>query len=225
MIWYLRNEVFTMKKTIFSLLASSLLLSSFALAQDEAKVSSDVSYGDMYVIEKREQETRKWGAALGYTYGFSNPYVGVHGTELTLSRKLGQYVGLSLTPTLFMTTDKAVQKDLKEKLSAQDIETSIYRPKHALYASLQLIPISGMLNWFSTNAIDFDLVIGLSGGVIKYDRISQYEPSIKLGITPQFMLSKQLGLYFGVQTAFDRLASSQEWLNRVDTGLGIMSRF
>lgn len=209
-------------RTLFlSVVAATILQSPLSLAGQEP---GDIDYGELYVVQKRDEVDARWQGGMAYTYGFSNPYLSIHGAQLSLVRRIGQYVGLGVSPTVFVSSQKDVAMQLSQQLGAQNIQTEVFRPTYSAHAVAQLVPLSGMLNWFSASAVDFDFVFTLGGGLARYRQESKAIPSLRLAATPQFQFSSTLGMSAGVQTSLEKF-SSGDWQNRIETLIGVVGRF
>jgi hypothetical protein len=208
-----------------AVLSLSLALTSAVFAKETAPVlEQDVDYGEMYVLQKRESAEKLWQLGALYSYGFSNPYVAIEGGQLDLSRKLNDFLNVGVSPAFYATAPKKVAGDLTSKLSAQGISTDVYQPEYSNHFFLGVTPLSGMLNWFSARAVDFDLRVTLGAGFAKYKRDSNVLPSLRIGVSPEVMVSKTIGVTAGVQTSFERFPGA-DWQNRIDAVAGAMGRF
>jgi len=195
-----------------------------ALPEPTQNVSTqDVDYGDMYVVQKRDISEKQWQGSLAYLYGFSNPYVGIHGTQLSLSHRVTQFLSLGVSPSFYTSTKKSVADEVSNKLGSQNIQVEAYEPYYAGYGVIELTPLSGMLNWFSARAVDFDFVVSLAGGMSRYRQEPRMIPSFRLAASPQVMINQNLGFSTGVQTTFERFSRS-DWQNRFDVLVGVVGR-
>lgn len=185
--------------------------------------TSDVDYGEMYVIQKQADTQKLWKTNLAYSYGFSDPYNNVHGFQGEISRQLGKFTRLGISPAYYATSSKGVASEISARLGAQGIQTTSFTPNYSGHLTFGVTPLSGLLNWFNTTSVSFDLVAGIGTGVVKYDQESRYSPSIRLFLVPEAMVSNTWGFSAGIQTLFDRM-SAGDWLNRVDMIVGAAAR-
>lgn len=197
------------------------------IAESQKVEAQDVDYGEMYVLEKRTTVQNQWGAAINYSYGFSNPYFATHGANLTLSRNFGRYVFAGLAPSFYDTTGNDVPQKLTQELGAQGIETKLFHPKTAEYVIIGVTPLTGMLNWFSSKAVNFNLSLGAGVGGAQYSEIKKTLLSMRFFAMPEVMLTPHFGIQAGVQTSYDRFPvdKGNDWQNRVDVFGGVSTRF
>jgi hypothetical protein len=204
--------------------ALSLAPLCFAETQStELNPAPEISYGDVYLIEQREQKSGSWQLGAAYTYGFSNPYIAVHGVQPEGNLRLGEFFMIGVAPTVFTTSDKGLASELQRELGLQNIQSKIFRPLYSAHAQVSVLPLSGMLNWFGTNAVRFDLRAGVGFGGTQFSDSTGVAPSAKLFLLPEVHLSRHFGLNAGLQVVFDRLPQSA-WQNRVDTLVGVVGR-
>lgn len=208
----------------FSVLALGLFLPAALFAQATSSASADVDYGEMYVVQKREPVISPWHAGVGYGYGFSNPYFSVHGAQLQLARSVGEFATIGIEPSYFMTSDKGLASSLEQQLAVQNIRTETFKPKYSVALMTGLVPLSGMLNWFSTKPLNFDLNVGLGFAYSKYAAVSSWLPGVRLKVSPQVMLTSAFGVSAGIESSFDRFQDG-DWQNRVDVVSGVFTRF
>lgn len=184
---------------------------------------SEVEYGDLYVIQKKEIPKQNWQLVAGYAYGFSNPYLNIHGAQLQLTRRVWDFIHLGIHSAFFGTTEKDLASKLSTQLGAQGINTLVYRPFYSAQGTLVLVPISGMVNLLSLTAVEFDLPIVIGVGATRYREKDSLVPTYRVGIAPQAMFSPYFGVQLGVQTSFEHFGGG-EWQNRFETFLGLVGR-
>ncbi len=192
-----------------------------AVPQTEA---SDVDYGEMYVVQKKEITKHRWEAAIGYSYGFSNPYRGMHGVNISLDRRIGEYFAVGLAPVFYMNTQKDVARIISAELSAQRVDTLVYEPKYGTYLVAKFSPLSGLLNLLNRNVVGFEMVLDAGAGVMWYKQSTGTNPSLRAGISPHIMFNDKVGLSFGFTSYFDRLRDGS-WQNRLETGVNLIAGF
>lgn len=206
----------------------SLLLSFAAHAATEAAVpqleASDVDYGEMYVVQKKEISKHRWEAGIGYSYGFSNPYRGMHGVNISLDRRIGEYFAVGLAPVFYMNTQKDVARVISAELSAQRIDSLVYEPKYGSYLVGKFSPLSGLLNLLNQNVVGFELILDVGAGAMWYKQESGALPSLRVGVSPHIMFNDKFGISFGLSSYFDRF-NDGSWQNRLDTGLQLIAGF
>jgi len=206
----------------FCILASSLIAVSHA---DQLPLTdSDVDYGELYVIQKMPETDKKWEANITYGYGFSNPYLGIHTVQITTSRRLGEYFRIGFSPIAHFATTKAFTKALNDNLLDANINTEIYHPKYSAIMNFDLIPLSGMINFFNSSSLQFDMIVGFGTGFTKYVGYNRMLPTALIRIMPQFMISKTVGTNFGLQSYYDRFPGGS-WQNRLEASIGVITKF
>jgi hypothetical protein len=193
-------------------------------AQTAVLEASDVDYGAMYVVQKKQAREHKWETSVGYTYGFSNPYRGEHGFTFALDHRIGQYFSLGVSPIYYLNTQKDVARRLTTELSAQRIDTLVYEPKYGGYINGKFAPLAGLLNVMNKGAVNFELMLEAGVGAMWYQQTSGAMPSVRLAITPHVLFSNNLGLSFGVISYFDRF-SDGDVQNRIDTAISFVAGF
>ncbi len=227
---FMRYQMFSQKISKLSLVGIAALMNvvflvpSHAAEKKSGTMASDLDYGEMYVVQKHEAPSRPWEASLTYSYGFSNPYIGIHGLGLGVNRQLGDFVIVGFSGSYYANTTSNVSSDIQDKLGGQGISTLVIKPHYSSYANIGLIPLSGILNWFGTKSMNFDLVVGVGGGIAGYHDHAQVLPAIRGFITPKLMLDNVWGLTAGINSTWDRF-SSEDWQNRVETTFGVFARF
>lgn len=185
--------------------------------------AADIDYGDLYVVQKREIPKQAWQAVLGYSYGFSNPYIGIHGANLQLTRRVWDFIHVGVYGAFYGANDKDLASRLSATLGAQSIETQIYRPFYTAQATIVLVPLTGMLNWISTSAVDFDLPVILGVGASRYRETTAIIPTFRFGIAPQAMLNPHFGFQLGLQTQFEHFGGG-DWQSRFEAFVGVVGR-
>lgn len=208
-----------------SLIALSLLtaLSPAPATPVPVEAASEIDYGDLYVVQKREIPKQAWQAVLGYSYGFSNPYLGIHGGTLQLTRRVWDFIHLGVYGAYYGATEKDLAARLTTTLGAQGIETQVFRPFYTAQAAIVLVPLSGMLNWISTSAVEFDMPVVLGAGVSRYRETEALIPTFRFGITPQAMLNPHFGFQLGLHTLFEHFGGG-DWQSRFEATVGVVGR-
>ncbi len=204
-------------------LVTSILAVSCSPAFANTK-NEDVDYGELYVVETRTETPSQWAADLSYAYGFSNPYLHVHGLDLGIQRKITPFFGAGLQGEFFYTTTKRLATFMEANLASENAETKIYRPQTSIFAMGSLIPLSGMLNWFGGKPVDFDLRISLGPGVSKFSDIGSLVPSFRGSINPEVMLTERFGMMVGFDGIYDLLPGNF-LQSRMSASAGVISRF
>lgn len=207
------------------------LSTAFAATKDSSaertstkSVAQDLDYGEMYVIQKHEAPENPWETALSYSYGFSNPYYGMHSVGLGFNRQIGHFVMAGVSGSYIATNDNGLTNKLEDQLRVQTAGIKVYRPKSNAYINIGVMPLSGLLNFFGTKAMNFDLLMGVGGGFAGYADETRLLPSLKLFITPKIMVDSHFGFGAGLSTSYDRFASS-DWQNRVEANISFLARF
>ncbi len=190
-------------------------------------LQSDINYGELYLVQKKYMPEKLWMTTLQYAYGFSNPYVGIHGMQLNVGRQIGQFVRLSLQPGYYKTTDKDVAYNIAKELSSDRITVNAYKPQYDMFFNVGITPLTGLLSFFNSSTVHFDLVMGLGGGASKYSNSPSLNPAIRLFIMPEIMISDSIGITTGIQSTFERFSNGRAtdgFDNRVDIAFGIVGR-
>ncbi len=211
-----------------ALLLTLSVLSTVAHAEQNGSAAaletSDVDYGELYVVQKKEVSRHRWVTGVGYSYGFSNPYSGQHGVMLSLDRRIGEFFAVGLTPIYYMNTQKDVARVLSAELSSQRIKSMVYTPKYGAYAVGKFAPLSGLLNLLNQSTVNFELMLELGAGTMWYEQETGALPSLRAAIMPHVMFSNRIGLSFGLISYFDRFRDAS-WQNRLDTAVNFVAGF
>ena len=227
----LSKKIFKQARFLVHAVLSTYVASSFSLgsmasaAQAQPQTpATDLDYGEMYVVQKHEAPANPWEASLSYTYGFSNPYIGIHGVSLGLNRQVGEFALIGVSGSYFAITNSDVLSDIEKNLGVQGVSALVSKPEYSSYVNFGLIPLSGLLNWFGKKSFNFDLVVGVGGGIAGYHNHTSVLASFRGSLTPKLMINQNFGLTAGLITTWDRFAGN-DWQNRVDTMFGVLVRF
>lgn len=207
--------------SLITLLAPSL---TFASSNIEGSGKADLDYGELYVVQKTETAKKRWETSFGYSYGFSNPFLGIHQFSLGFHRLLGDFFFAGIQGSLFVSTTKSLAEDLRNNLQVQNVATHIYDPTASVYAQFGVIPFQGIVNIFSVKSVVFDISTGMGVGIAQYRFESSVNPTLRFFLAPKMMFTPTLGFTASLATNVDRF-SAGDWQNRVDAGLGILVRF
>lgn len=210
----------------FNFILLSLLISTFSNAADTPNEmpTSDLDYGEMYVIQKHEAAIKRWETAVSYSFGFSNPYINSHGFNLSFNRQLSEFFLIGVSGSYFVNSNSNLTSELQTNLSSQGVTSFIYKPQSNSYLTFTTIPLSGILNWFGKKSMNFDLPIGIGAGIATYYGYTPITPSLRVFVTPKLMFTETIGATAGISSSWDRF-SSGDWHNRVETIFGALVRF
>ncbi len=222
MVCPMQKRIYGFLQTMCVVAFSFVFVGTVAKAEDEG--SLEVDYGDMYVVQKRPGISKKFELGAGYSYGFSNPYLHVHGAQVSGSYRLSEFFSVGVAPTFQATTSKLLAQALQERLKTQNIVTRVYAPRAGGYLTFGIVPLGGILNWFGTGSVPFDLNIRTGLGLAKYVDVDGMLPSFRAALQPSVMVSNTLGFDFGVQYVLDRLPDS-DWQNRIESTINVLTRF
>ncbi len=187
-------------------------------------VAQDLDYGEMYVIQKHEAPEHPWETSVSYSYGFSNPYYGLHSFGLGFHRQIGHFVLAGVSGSYIATNDNDLTSKMEEELRVQTTNLKVYRPKNNAYVNIGVMPLSGLLNFFGTKAMNFDLLLGFGGGFAGYVGETRLLPSLKIFVMPKLMIDSHFGFGAGLSSSYDRFSAS-DWQNRVEASLNFLARF
>ncbi len=207
-----------------------LIALSFASTQSQASTESvspsvsEVDYGELYVEQTKPRVIHPWQVAINYGYGFSNPFLGIHGAEIQAQRQFFEFFRVGVAGAYYGTTTKDLASQLESHLSAQGIQTIAWAPQYSFHAQFGFIPLAGMLNWLSLRPIDFDLPLVLGVGAIRYVQASSLVPSIRIALMPQAFFTEHFGVQVGLQNQIEYFGGS-EWQSRFEALVGLVGRF
>lgn len=205
---------------------SSFVMLVATIAQAEVSDLTGISeadYGELYVSQAKSQVTHPWQLGAGYSFGFTNPYLGIHGLHAQVAYQWGRFLQTGIEATVFATQETGLASRLQAELAAQDIETKIARPFYTAHMTIAVIPLSGVINLFSVRAVTLELPIQLGIGASRYVGASQLYPSFRMGLTPQAFFTEQLGVQLGLHTQLEHFGGG-DWQNRWDAQIGFVGR-
>lgn len=91
-------------------------------AQDvDTQGISELEYGELFVSQAKSETPHPWQLGAGYSYGFSNPYLGIHGFHGQLAYQWGRFVQTGVSATFFASQETSLATRLQSELAVQDI--------------------------------------------------------------------------------------------------------
>lgn len=200
-----------------------------ASAGPEQLPLEDVDYGQFYVLQRRVVP-RPYELGINYSYGFNNPFYGIHGVTFQAQRQFGNFFIIGVVPSFFFLTSSDLTTALNGIVTASQQAnvvtlSNMYRPKYSVELSVATFPLAGLLNVMNITTKQFDFAVGLRGGIVKYDLEANPGFTIRAFVAPRLMVTEQLGVQASLGFAYDRLPSDGSWLQRIDASIGTFVRF
>jgi hypothetical protein len=181
---------------------------------------------NLYMVQK---PIDNWGdIQLGYGYGFLNPYENLHHFVLKANYRFHPNWQAGIQGSYIKAIKNEATRVLEASLGGVNIKTEFQNPQYSLHATVGMIPLSGLLNFFSTSVVPFDLVVGLKAGITNYER-SGMAPSFGPLIEYKTYFFHSLGLYFGLEYAFEHIPEVNNqpavWVSQSHVGVGLTWAF
>lgn len=212
--------------SLFALILATLALTPWAQAEAEhpdLQGISEFEYGELFVTQSKPEVAHPWQVGASYAYGFTNPYLGIHGFGLSFAYQWNRYIQTGVASSFFATQETPLASRLTSELAAQDIETKIARPFYSAYVTFAVIPLSGVVNLFSLRSVGLEMPVQLGLGASRYVDAAHLYPSFRIGITPQAFFTEHAGVQLGLHTQLEHFGGG-EWQNRWDAQIGFVGR-
>lgn len=200
-----------------ALSAQALAPAAFGAAEDPP------SYGELMLIEKKENPTPPWQLELSGMQEFSNPYLDVVGVSASAKKSIGAFVFAGIEFTKYSASDSEVNQSVSQQLATDTIAQTVFRPKSSVYGVASVVPVSGHLNWFSANSVPFEMEFTLGYGSVSYEKKSS-EGALLWRIGPRAFVSKTIGLQFQFGQEIESIFGGDR-ITKSHARIGVVARF
>lgn len=156
----------------------------------------------LYMVQKPFES--RGDIQVGYGYGFMNPYENLHHVVLKGNYRLNTNWQVGLQGSYISPIKNDATRALENSLGNVQIRTEFQNPQYSIHGTVGMIPLSGLLNFFGSKVVPFDLVLGLKGGITEYKR-SGTAPSFGPFLEYKTYFFNRLGVYFGIEYSAEYL--------------------